>query len=170
MGSEIRVQESFSGILIAVLVHSIHLHREDQPFLSTWLILLGSKCHLWACLCVRICKVSPQIGTCGCCLAVSPLTEGLFSLPFLWEESDEALKWRVPQTHKQAVNEQPRWGAQCFCSIGWLFSWVGGMLKSLQGYGGCEGFWCRLIYSRLCTQGTRAAAFLFSCCLGFVVW
>ncbi len=70
----------------------------------------------------------------------SPLTKAYFLSQRWWEESDEALKWRVPQTHNQAVNEQPLRGAQCFCSIGWLFGWVGGLVKSLQGYGRCEGF------------------------------
>lgn len=56
---------------------------------------------------------------------------------------------RVPQTHNQAVNEQPLWEAQCLCSLGWLFGWVGGLVKCLQGYERCEGFWSQVIYSRL---------------------
>lgn len=59
------------------------------------------------------------------CLAL-PLTKDYFLFHFFGEASDEALKWRVQQTHKQALNEQSQRGARCFCSIGWLLGgWVG---------------------------------------------
>lgn len=102
----------------------------------------------------------------------SPLTKAYFLSQWWWEESDEALKWRAPQTHKQAVNEQPLQGAQCFCSIGWLFGRVGGWV----------GWWtlCRdmedvrvlmssHLFSALLPKAPGQQR-LFSCCLAAVVW
>lgn len=55
-------------------------------------------------------------------------------------------------SHKHTATLLTKGLVRSFCSTGWLLGRVGGLVKSLQGWGRCEGFWCRVIYSSLCSR------------------
>lgn len=86
---------------------------------------------------------------CGCSLS-----------QWWWEESDETLKYRVPQKKNNHGNEQSLWEVHFFF-IGCLFGWVGVLGNSLQRCWRCKGCSKQVIYSRLSASFAFSSVHLF---------